>query len=134
MFWIIFCRPKCEMWILEITHSLTYTQWLFLHPENWCVLVILSIYFFTLYTAVSFFEKLCCIFLCLFIFHIWTIFSIIYDCAFRKQLFCRNYTSVDEIVIRLNSQPLSLKMVVFHLLKICHALTGISKKLLFKGQ
>ena len=49
----------------------------------------------------------------------------------ENNFFCTNYTWVDEIVVRLNSQPLSLKMVVFHLLKICHALTGTSKKLLF---
>ena len=49
----------------------------------------------------------------------------------ENNFFCTNYTWVDEIVVRLNSQPLSLKMVVFHLLKICHALTGIGKKLLF---
>ena len=63
--------------------------------------------------------------------HLNDFFHYLWLCIQKTTFFCRNYTWVDEIVVRLNSQPLSLKMVVFHLLKICHAFTGLSKRLLF---
>ena len=40
-----------------------------------------------LHRSISLWEIMLHFSFCLFIFHIWTIFSIIYDCAFRKQLF-----------------------------------------------